>query len=814
MKGDIMIPHHVADTQNVIQNSFPPVELIKPEFVPLAKRFHLHLKGSTHQAFFLADEITRYLEEFLSTDTGFDHDAAEALRRLYRGCQEMLIYAEYTYALLRQKIGTKRIVRLHPQLEKFEQVNRFHYLEIKDAFVQGPEIASKKGLVLNFTPFFLNFPKVKEPGEMGKGISFLNRHLSGQMYQNSTLFGQALLRFLRNHRLTGMNLLVNDYLSTPEMLLEELEEVRMMLENHDSATPYTQIAHELRIHGFEPGWGRNAGEIGHRLGRLARLLESPDPVRFEMLLSRLPLFQKVLMVSPHGWFAQEGVLGKPDTGGQVTYVLDQACMLEREMGKHFATCGLKISPQVLILTRLIPHAEDTTCNVPREKIYGTENSYIIRVPFRDASGNMMPDWISRFHIWPYLETFAEEAKNVVISEFQGYPDLIVGHYSDGNLVAYLLADVLGTTHCAAVHALEKTKYLFSDLRWAEFEQDYHFSLQFTADIIAYNSADFIISSSYREIGGTATEMGMFESYETFTMPGLYRVLSGMDPQLARYNIVPPGANEAFFFPYTETERREEGVIQNLTNSLFSRDPGTDAFGHLENPDLPPIFAMARVDKIKNISGLVEIFGKSPNLQNVSNLVIVSFTIDANLSQDQEEIEEIQRMYSLIQEYQLDGHIRWRGVCLNKFEKGEVYRIMADRKGVFAQPALMETFGLTIVEAMISGLPVVVTCYGGPSEIVIPEKSGLINNPNDHEGFAQCLERVVTQPDFWETLSKGGIKRVNNAFTWSNHAKSVLRLANIYAYWNYLDVMNRQALDQYIHTLYHTIFRPRSQQMLS
>ena len=139
--------------------------------------------------------------------------------------------------------------------------------------------------------------------------------------------------------------------------------------------------------------------------------------------------------------------------------------------------------------------------------------------------------------------------------------------------------------------------------------------------------------------------------------------------------------------------------------------------------------------------------------------------------------------------------------------------MADRQGVFAQPALMETFGLTIVEAMISGLPVVVTCYGGPSEIVIPEESGLIHNPNDHEGFAQCLERVVTQPDFWKTLSKGGIKRVNEAFTWSNHAKSVLRLANIYAYWNYLDVMNRQALDQYIHTLYYTIFQPRSQQML-
>ncbi len=808
-----MVSNHASDTLEFSQTTFPLADVIKPEFVPLAKRFHLYLEG-TRQSFFLTDEIKKHLEEFLSTDTGFDSKAATAIRRLYRGCQEILVFAEYTYALLRLKIGTKRTVRLHPQSEKFELVDRFHYLEVKDAFIQGPEIAYKRGLVLNFSPFFLNFPKVKEPNEMGEGISFLNRHLSGQMYQNPTLFSQALLRFLRNHRIDGINLLINEYLSTPELLLEELEEVRMILTNQDEDTPYEQLSHELRTHGFEPGWGRTASEIGESLGMLARLVESPDPARFEIFLSRLPLFRNVLMVSPHGWFAQEDVLGKPDTGGQVTYVLDQASVLEHQMKKHFEASGLNnIRPQVIILTRLIPHAQGTTCNVAREKIHGTENSWIIRVPFRDPKGTVISDWISRFHIWPYLEGFAEEAQNIIISEFRGKPDLIIGHYSDGNLVAYLLADQLGTTHCAAAHALEKTKYLFSDLRWAELEHDYHFSLQFTADIIAYNSADFIISSSYREIGGTEMEMGMFESYEIFTMPGLYRVLSGMDPQLARYNIVPPGANEVFFFPYTESERREEGVIRELSDSLFSVEPGTDALGRLENPELPPIFAMARVDKIKNLSGLVELFGKSTKLRKASNLIIISSAVDPALSQDQEEIEEINRIHELIKFYQLEGHFRWRGVRLNKVEKGEIYRIMADHRGVFAQPALMETFGLTIIEAMISGLPVVVTCYGGPSEIVKSGKSGLIENPNDYEGFARALERVVTQPDFWENLSVGGIKRVQQAFTWPVHAKTVLRLANIYSYWNYLDVMNRQALDQYIHTLYHTVFQPRAQQML-
>lgn len=51
------------------------------------------------------------------------------------------------------------------------------------------------------------------------------------------------------------------------------------------------------------------------------------------------------------------------------------------------------------------------------------------------------------------------------------------------------------------HALEKTKYEDSDLKWKELDPKYHFSCQFTADTIAMNAADFIITSTYQEIAG-------------------------------------------------------------------------------------------------------------------------------------------------------------------------------------------------------------------------------------------------------------------------------------------------------------------------
>lgn len=58
------------------------------------------------------------------------------------------------------------------------------------------------------------------------------------------------------------------------------------------------------------------------------------------------------------------------------------------------------------VTRLIPDAKGTSCNQRLERISGTQHTYILRVPFRNENG-ILKKWISRFDVWPYLETFAE-----------------------------------------------------------------------------------------------------------------------------------------------------------------------------------------------------------------------------------------------------------------------------------------------------------------------------------------------------------------------------------------------------------------------
>ena len=69
-------------------------------------------------------------------------------------------------------------------------------------------------------------------------------------------------------------------------------------------------------------------------------------------------------------------------------------------------------------------------------------------------------------MWPYLEQFALDAGAEITKELGGHkPDLIIGNYSDGNLVATLLAYHQNVTQCTIAHALEKTKYANADIHW-------------------------------------------------------------------------------------------------------------------------------------------------------------------------------------------------------------------------------------------------------------------------------------------------------------------------------------------------------------
>ncbi len=340
------------------------------------------------------------------------------------------------------------------------------------------------------------------------------------------------------------------------------------------------------------------------------------------------------------------------------------------------------------------------------------------------------------------------------AELGGRPDLIIGNYSDGNLVASIMAPRLGVTQCTIAHALEKTKYLYSDLYWKENEDRYHFSCQFTADLIAMNAADFIITSTYQEIAGTDETIGQYESHMAFTMPGLYRVVHGIDVYDPKFNIVSPGADAQVYFPATETERRLQHLLPEIEALIFGDGAGSAARGTLTEPDKPLIFTMARMDRIKNITGLVEWFGRNEALRGEANLLVAAGYVDAERSGDVEERDQIALMHALMDRYALDGQMRWVDGQVDRERNGELYRYIADRRGVFVQPALFEAFGLTVIEAMSTGLPTFATCFGGPLEIIEDGVSRLPHRPQPRRRGSR-RGSPTSSPPAERTRSTGG-----------------------------------------------------------
>ncbi len=773
------------------------------------------------QRYLLRNDILAAFAEYCQSHNKTERFAKQSnLGQLIEYVQEIILERESLCIIVRPKIARAEAYRILEEDLSVVQMSARDLLDLRDRFVGRSHPNDGDVLEIDFDPFYDYSPAIRDSKNIGKGVEFLNRFMSSKLFQDPSKWQEALYHFMSLHRHNGSTLLINGRIRSQQQLSDQVKRAIQFVQRYPDDEPYNRFRFDFQALGFEPGWGNTAGRVKETLEILDQLIDSPDHQVLETFISRIPMIFKVVLVSPHGWFGQEGVLGRPDTGGQVVYILDQVRSIEQQLQEEIALAGLDVQaahPKVIVLSRLIPNSDGTLCNQRMEKIHGTQNAWILRVPFRDFNPNWTQNWISRFEIWPYLETFAIDAERELLAEFQSKPDLIIGNYSDGNLVAFLMARRLKVTQCNIAHALEKSKYLFSNLYWQDLEDQYHFSIQFTADLIAMNAANFIISSTYQEIVGTEESVGQYESYKRFTMPELYHVTNGIDLFSPKFNVVPPGVNESIYYPYSRTGDRLLNDRERIEDLLFTKEDPAMVFGKLDDPSKRPLFSMARLDRIKNLTGLAECFGKSPELQENCNLILVAGKLRTEESTDHEEVSEIQRLYHLIDQYNLHGKIRWLGVRLPKSDSGEVYRVIADRQGIFVQPALFEAFGLTILEAMISGLPTFGTRFGGPLEIIQDRVNGFYINPTHHEEMAEVIVEFLSKceqnPNYWEEISKKGMDRVYSTYTWKIHTTKLLSLAKIYGFWNYTSQENREDMLRYIEMMFHLLYKPMSKSLL-
>ncbi|CAB4311890.1 unnamed protein product [Prunus armeniaca] len=724
--------------------------------------------------------------------------------------QEAAVVPPYVAFAVRPNPGFWEFVKVNADDLAVDGITASEYLKFKEMIFDENWANDENALEIDFGGIDFATPRMKLPSSIGNGLNFILKLISSRLATaNSSDYAKPLLDYLLQLHYHGENLMINGTLDTVAKLQTALIQAEVVVSTLPKATPFPNFEQRLMELGFEKGWGDAAERVGETMKMLSEVLQAPDSAKLESFFSRLPNTFNIVIFSPHGYFGQSDVLGLPDTGGQVVYILDQVRALEEELLLRIKQQGLAVKPQILVVTRLIPDARGTKCNQELEAIINTKHSHILRVPFRTHRG-ILRQWLSRFDIYPYLETFAQDATAKILERMECKPDLIIGNYSDGNLVASLMAGKLGITQGTIAHALEKTKYEDSDAKWKEFDPKYHFSCQFTADIISMNSADFVITSTFQEIAGGKDRPGQYESHTAFTMPGLYRVVSGIDVFDPKFNIAAPGADQSVYFPCSEKQRRFTKFHPAIEELLYNKAENDEHTGYLADKKKPIIFSMARLDTVKNLSGLVEWFGKNKRLRSLVNLVIVGGFFDPSKSKDTEEIAEIKKIHALVLEYKLTGQFRWIAAQTDRYRNGELYRCIADTRGAFVQPALYEAFGLTVIEAMNCGLPTFATNQGGPAEIIVDGVSGFHIDPNNGDEssnkIADFFEKCKTDGEYWNKMSAAGLQRIYECYTWKIYANKVLNMGSTYGFWRQLRKEQKLANQTYIHMFYSLLFR--------
>ncbi|KAF3449718.1 hypothetical protein FNV43_RR10449 [Rhamnella rubrinervis] len=160
---------------------------------------------------------------------------------------------------------------------------------------------------------------------------------------------KPLLQHLKAPNYEGEDLMINETLDIVEKLQNALIKAEAFVSNLPKDAPYQNFEKSLKKWGFQKGWGDTAERVRETMRTVSKVLEAPDPAKLESIFNRLPGIFNIVIFSPHGYFGQSDVLGLPDTGGQVVYILDQVRALEEELILRIKQQGLILKPQILVV---------------------------------------------------------------------------------------------------------------------------------------------------------------------------------------------------------------------------------------------------------------------------------------------------------------------------------------------------------------------------------------------------------------------------------------------------------------------------------
>jgi sucrose-phosphate synthase len=447
----------------------------------------------------------------------------------------------------------------------------------------------------------------------------------------------------------------------------------------------------------------------------------------------------IQLFSVHGLLRAENMqLGHDaDTGGQIKYVVELCRALSQSENVE----------RVELFTRLIDdRALSEDYARPIEQV--NDKFSIVRI---QCGGKK---YMRKELLWPHLDEYVDKTIKYIKRQ-NAIPDIVHGHYPDAGYVAMQLAEIFGIAFVYTGHSLgrSKMKQLIDDGMKAEvINKKYKIDHRIQMEEEVLKKADLIITSTHQEI---SEQYGQYDNKD-----------------IPKYQVIPPGLDVEKFYPFyhdllPETDKDEielyaQASILEELNRFFM------------HPDRPVVLSLCRPDKRKNIAGLIKAYGEDLELQSMANLAVFAGIRKDITAMEDNERDVLTEILLLMDKYDLYGKIAIPKRHDFEHEVPELYRIVAEKKGVFVNSALTEPFGLTLIEAAACGLPIVAPDDGGPRDILKNCPCGVLVDTTDTKAIANATKQIISDSEKWKQYSKAGIMNIRKHYTWESHATSYMK----------------------------------------
>ncbi|MGK0455600.1 MAG: mannosylfructose-phosphate synthase, partial [Paraglaciecola sp.] len=218
--------------------------------------------------------------------------------------------------------------------------------------------------------------------------------------------------------------------------------------------------------------------------------------------------KSILMISLHGYVGVNAELGKPDTGGQVVYVL--------ELAERFSRLGKRVD----LVTRQF---EDQ----PEYDIVN-DNYSVWRIPFGGKK------FIRKEDMHDHLKKFVTNTLAAIKKENKKY-DVVYSHYWDAGWAGQKIAEELGICHVHTPHSLGwwKQHSMGSDMEEKEMEKTYRFKERIRKEYFVFQMCNFVIAT---------------------TLPQVDLLVQQYDMLPKNCSMIPPGIDENRFYPVPSKEK--------------------------------------------------------------------------------------------------------------------------------------------------------------------------------------------------------------------------------------------------------------------